>query len=57
MRVPGAVGHAVGVSGAGNRAVIKVLVEEITPAARRELPAEIEGVAVELMEVGQIVAY
>jgi hypothetical protein len=49
--VPGAVGHAVGV---GNRPVIKLLVEEITPGLQGAAPRELEGIPVELEEVGQI---
>ncbi len=56
MKVPGAVGHAVGLSANGD-AVIKVLVEELTPTAQQGLPKEIDGVPVEIMEVGHIVAY
>ena len=47
----GAIGHAVGM---GNSPVIQVLVEEITPGARAQLPAELEGIPVVLEEVGQV---
>lgn len=57
LRVPGAVGHGVGRSGQSGRIVIKLLVDEITPAAQRQYPREVDGVAVELMDVGTIVAY
>ena len=57
-QVPGAVGHAVGLAAQGRPVpVIKVLVETITPEAQAGVPAEVDGVPVELMEVGQIVAY
>ena len=51
LDVPGAIGHAVGI---GNSPVIQVLVEEITPGARAQLPAELEGIPVVLEEVGQV---
>ncbi|HIJ72744.1 MAG TPA: hypothetical protein HPP83_01465 [Candidatus Hydrogenedentes bacterium] len=58
MQVPGAVGHAVGLSSRGKPGVVvKVLVKEITPQAQSNTPAELDGVPVELMEVGEIVAY
>lgn len=58
LSVPGAVGHAVGSSGTHpNRAVIKVLVEEITPEAQKAAPRAVEGIPVELLAVGEIVAY
>jgi len=53
--VPGAVGHAVGVAGNGNAAVIKVYVEEITDRARQATPNTIDGVPVILEEVGHII--
>lgn len=56
MAVPGAVGHAVGLSASG-RPVVKVLVERATPAARAAAPASIDGVPVEVWEVGRLVAY
>ena len=51
MNVPGAVGHAVG---AGNTPVLQVLVREITPGAQARAPRQLEGVPVELVEVGDI---
>ena len=53
--VPGAVGHAVGMPGNGNAAVIKVYVEEITDRARQAMRNTIEGVPVVLEEVGHII--
>jgi hypothetical protein len=53
--VPGAVGHAVAVQ--NGIAVIKVLVEQITPEARQALPERIDGVAIVLEAVGRIVAF
>lgn len=58
MSVPGAIGHAVGNSNrAPGEAAIKVLVETITPEARRALPRQIDSVRVELTAVGHITAY
>jgi hypothetical protein len=51
MNVPGAVGHAVGV---GNRPVLKVLIQQITPRARAAAPRQIEGIPVVLEEVGEV---
>jgi hypothetical protein len=55
LRVPGAVGHAVGA--ANGRAAIQVLVETITPAARAAIRDEVDGVPVVLEEVGQVRAF
>jgi hypothetical protein len=58
MRVPGAVGHAVGLkAGSASKAAIKLLVEEITPAVEQAAPKEMDGIPVELWEVGSIIAY
>ncbi|HPO11948.1 MAG TPA: hypothetical protein PLI09_00770 [Candidatus Hydrogenedentes bacterium] len=56
MAVPGAVGHAVGLATNG-KAVVKVLVEKITPEARAAAPLAVDNVPVELMEVGKVVAF
>jgi hypothetical protein len=56
MKVPGAVGHAIGL-GNGNSPVIQVLVEEITPGARAAVRDQVDGVPVVLEEVGQIRAF
>jgi hypothetical protein len=56
VRVPGAVGHAVGVPENSNAAVIKVYVAEITDRARQAVPNQLEGVTVILEAVGQVVA-
>ena len=53
--VPMAVGHAIGVT--KGRPVIMLLVEQSTPAAQEAAPAALEGIPVEIWEVGQIVAY
>ncbi|RPI27478.1 MAG: hypothetical protein EHM61_08325 [Acidobacteria bacterium] len=55
LGTPGAIGHAVG---AGNgRAVIKVLVEELSPEAVLGAPREIEGIQVVVEPIGKIMAY
>lgn len=51
LQVPGAVGHAVGFA---NGAVIKILVDRLTPQAQAAARRQIEGVPVVLEEVGQI---
>lgn len=53
--LPDAVGHAVGVS--NGKPVILLLVEEFSPAVQQAAPASLDGVPVEIMEVGRIVAY
>ena len=54
VRVPGAVGHAVGFN--ANGAVIKVYVESLTERARQNAPSQIEGVPVVLEETGPVIA-
>jgi len=54
MAVPGVVGTAEG--SCGGRPCILVLVERSTPALRKEIPSEIEGVPVEIRETGRITA-
>jgi hypothetical protein len=57
-QVPRSLGHAVGLSSDGSgRPVIKVLVEKLTPEAVASTPSQIDGIPVELWEVGKIVAY
>ena len=51
LNVPGAIGHAVG---AGNSPVVKILVREITPAAQRAAPRQVDGIPVVLEEVGDV---
>jgi len=58
MKVPGAVGHAVGKTrGQSGKMVVLVLVPEITPQAEADLPDSVDGVDVELLAVGDIIAY
>ena len=51
LNVPGAIGHAVGL---GNSPVVKILVREITPAAQRAAPRQVDGIPVVLEEVGDV---
>ncbi len=46
-RIPGAVGHAIGL-GRGGQVVIKVYVEEDTPEVRASVPDSIDGMPVEI---------
>jgi hypothetical protein len=55
LAIPGSVGHAI--SEEGGQAIIRVLVEWITPEAQRATPARIDGVTVILEAVGRIVAF
>ncbi|MEX6500462.1 hypothetical protein [Pseudomonas zhanjiangensis] len=58
LRVPGAQGHGIGLSERRpGELAIKLLVERIDRSAIEAAPREIDGVAVELMEVGRIRAY
>jgi len=58
LTIPEAVGHAVGKSNShANRIVIKVLVEKITRDTIKATPKTIDGIHVELWEVGKITAY
>jgi hypothetical protein len=54
-RVPGAIGHAIGI-GTG-RPVIKILVETITAETLAEAPDEIEGIPVVVEEIGPVFAF
>ena len=54
IRVPGAVGHAVGLT--PNGVAIKVYVVEMSERARQALPSQIEGVPVVIEAVGRIMA-
>ncbi|SDH31361.1 hypothetical protein SAMN05216603_10810 [Pseudomonas benzenivorans] len=58
LRVPGAQGHGIGLSSRRpGELAIKLLVERISRSTIEAAPTEIDGVAVELMEVGRITAY
>jgi hypothetical protein len=54
MSLPGVVGTAEGEC-AGKRCIL-VLVERTTPALRQAIPAELEGIPVEIRETGRIEA-
>jgi len=55
LQTAGAVGHAVGA--ANGRAVIKILVEELTPEALAGAPRQIDDVPVVVEAIGKVVAY
>lgn len=55
LALPNAVGHAVGVS--KGKAVIQVLVKESNAALQAAVPATVDGIPVEILEVGTIIAY
>jgi hypothetical protein len=55
-RVPGGVGHGIGIGRAG-RVVIKVYVEKDTPEARAAIPDSVDGIPVEIEETGKIVPF
>lgn len=58
LQVPGAQGHGIGLSTRRpGELAIKLLVERINRSSIEAAPREIDGVAVELMEVGRISAY
>lgn len=52
MSVSGVVGTAEG--SCGSRPCILVLVERATPALRKAIPSELEGIPVEIRETGSI---
>jgi hypothetical protein len=54
MSVPGVVGTAEGEC--GGKPCILVLVERMTPVLRQAIPAELEGIPVEVRESGRIEA-
>jgi hypothetical protein len=55
MSVAGVVGTAEGEC--ANHPCILVLVERVTPALRRAIPPELEGIPVELRETGRVEAH
>lgn len=58
MNIPGVVGMGVGLSqSVPNRVVIQVFVEHATEALTKTLPTQLEGVAVEIIESGEVVAF
>jgi hypothetical protein len=57
MRIPGAVGTAIGMSDQPGKPAIEVYVKKMTPKAQAAAPKEVEGVPVKLIENGGFVAY
>jgi hypothetical protein len=55
LQAPGAIGHAVGA--ANGRAVIKILVEELTPEVLTRAPRQIDDVPVVVEAIGKVVAF
>ena len=57
MKIPGAVGTAIGKSDQPGQPAIEVYIDKMTPQAKRAAPKEVEGVPVKLIENGGFVAY
>ena len=57
MKIPGAVGTAIGMSDQPGKPAIEVYVTKMTPKAQAAAPKEVEGVPVKLIENGGFVAY
>jgi hypothetical protein len=57
MRIPGAIGTAVGASDQPGQPAIVVYVKKMTPETQAAAPKEVEGVPVKLIENGGFVAY
>ncbi|WP_425163506.1 hypothetical protein [Candidatus Binatus sp.] len=57
MKIPGAVGTAIGMSDQPGKPAIEVYVTKMTPQAQAAAPKEVEGVPVKLIENGGFVAY
>lgn len=57
MKIPGAVGTAIGMSDQAGKPAIEVYVTKMTPQAQAAAPKEVEGVPVKLIENGGFVAY
>jgi hypothetical protein len=58
MNIPGVVGMGVGLSQTvPNQVVIQVFVEQATEALTKTLPTQLEGVSVEIVETGEVVAF
>ncbi|MGA6974877.1 MAG: hypothetical protein WBY93_24840 [Candidatus Binatus sp.] len=56
MKIPGAVGTAVGASDQPGEAAIVVYVDKLTPEAQAAAPKEVDGLPVSLIESGEAVA-
>ena len=57
MRIPGAIGTAVGASDQPGQPAIVVYVKKMTPEAQAAAPKEMEGVPIKLIQNGGFVAY
>ena len=57
MKIPGAVGTAIGMSDTPGQPAIEVYIDKMTPEARNAAPKEVEGLPVKLIENGGFVAY
>jgi len=57
MKIPGAVGTAIGMSDQPGKPAIEVYVKKMTPKVQAAAPKEVEGVQVKLIENGGFVAY
>jgi len=57
MKIPGAVGTAIGMSDTPGRPAIEVYIDKMTPEAEATAPKEVEGLPVKLIENGGFVAY
>ncbi len=57
MKIPGAVGTAIGISDQPGQPAIEVYVKKMTPQAKAAVPKDVEGVPVKLIENGGFVAY
>lgn len=57
MKIPGAVGTAIGISDQPDKPAIEVYVKKMTPQAQAAAPKEVEGVPVKLIENGGFIAY
>jgi hypothetical protein len=57
MKIPGAVGTAIGMSDTPGQPAINVYIDKMTPEAEASAPKEVEGLPVKLIENGGWVAY
>ena len=57
MKIPGAVGTAIGMSDTPGQPAINVYIDKMTPEAEAAAPKEVEGLPVKLIENGGFVAY
>lgn len=57
MKIPGAVGTAIGMSDQPGHPAIEVYIDKMTPEAEAAAPKEVEGLPVKLIENGGFVAY